>query len=679
MSAILGLFNFDGRREPASVVREMLSRMHRRGDERSAVWSEDGAVLAVSRYAWESEPGFAGSAMVVREGDCLVAADASIYYQDDLRRRLGAAGAAVSGDTPSHLILAAYRAWGERCAEELEGDFAFVIWDRRRSRVICGRDHSGMRPLYYADLGETLIVASTMGALIAHPRCPEDLDLANVALDAAGLIFAGTTATCYRAVQALPAGATGTRTSQGGTRVSYWWDPQVPSSPRRASFDSAAQELRSILGDAVEQRLHPEQSSTLWLSGGWDSSAIFGTGQQRLGARGDLLRAVSASYPAGDSARENELIQAIADHWKTSVHWMDGSALPLMDVSAPFARQRDEPYTFAFESLMRHLARATRETDSHVALNGNGGNFLFESSPVFLADLLAGGRLPTLLREWRAMNVKRERIRYFFKWAVQPLLPLGLLSGIGVLRGRHLHGTYERPLPSWLRPEFVSRHGLAERARRATPHASRGSRSGHELHWFMTHPVFPRLNAFTSGYPLEGGVELRAPLYDRRVIRFAAAGPWSERFSGGASKRLLRHAMRGLLPESVLADRPKRTGTLASYFARSLNALLPSLERLFDQPVVAELGIVDPVALRQDLETYRRGRGHLYLREQLLSLAHVESWLRAREDLGASRPISHMPAAPLKRAHNRGTAESVVPVSGTSRQPSIRRQYVQEA
>ena len=80
-----------------------------------------------------------------------------------------------------------------------------------------------------------------------------------------------------------------------------------------------------------------------------------------------------------------------------------------------------------------------------------------------------------------------------------------------------------------------------------------------------------------STFAREEGVEIRSPLYDRRVIEFALTRPREERSSGVETKKLLRASMRGLLPDSILATRTKRTGVTGGYFGRSMREHLPAM------------------------------------------------------------------------------------------------------
>jgi asparagine synthase (glutamine-hydrolysing) len=636
VSGIAGVFGSRADADVRRVASAVLGAV-RRGSARSEVWSDAAVALGVARYDWELADGWSGRALVVSDGDLAVAADASIYYRQELRRALHDAGVRVTGETPSHLILAAYRAWGDRCAERLEGDYAFVVWDAAAERALCARDLGGKRPLYYAAVGAGLTAASAIGGALAHPGCPHDLDLVALANDAAGL-FAVEAATCYRAVRALPAGCTMTWRA-GEVHVRRHWSPPPVVEAHGFGFDEAAEELRSILGHAVEERLAPGGPTSVWLSGGWDSTAVFASGERVLRERrtGAHLQAVSMSFPPGDPGREDELIHDVAAHWGSPVRWLDIRGVPLLDCPEERAAGRDEPFAHAFEMMNRALAAGSRTAGSRVAFDGVGGDQLFQVSEVYLADLLRAGRWPTLAREWRGKGLSGRGPRTFFRWAVQPLLPHPLLDAAAFLRGgRPLRGYLERTPPSWIDRRFAAEHRLAARERRAAP--ARGGRrpSAYETHWFLSYPYFPRAFAAVAGFALEEGVELRSPLYDRRVIEFALTRPRAERSQGPETKRLLRAAMAGLLPAHVLAPRRRRTGVTGGYLARSLRReQAASLDAVFGSSMLlAELGIINAPELRRNWCTYlQQGGGGLGV--ALFLTFQVELWLRAR--LGGGR------------------------------------------
>ena len=143
MSGIFGAFYRDGE-VPSGALTGPTACLAARGADAREVVVLGPVALAVCRYDWELEDDFAGPVMVVDEGDLVVAADASLYYRRGLERALASRGVCPTGKAPSHLVLAAYRAWGDQFAARLDGDFAFVLFDRREQRLLAARDFAGV-------------------------------------------------------------------------------------------------------------------------------------------------------------------------------------------------------------------------------------------------------------------------------------------------------------------------------------------------------------------------------------------------------------------------------------------------------------------------------------------------------------------------------------------------------
>jgi asparagine synthase (glutamine-hydrolysing) len=649
VSAVLGVFATDGRTLSEPAVHRMMGAMRARGADRSALWRGEGALLAVQRHAWEMDADFAGDVLVLVDDDLVVAADASIYYRTDLRRAVERRGVALTGETASHYVLAAYRAWGEECAAHLEGDFAFIVWNRKTQRVCAARDYGGKRTLFYAQIGGTLVLASTVGGVLAHPECSNEINLTAVAETAAGM-FAASHETCYRAIQGVPAGCTLVRRGTSRADLLRHWSPP-PMEPRTdLSFDDAADTLQALLRTAAAERMATRGASSVWMSGGWDSPAVFAAGQAELRETGDSARSllpVSMSYPPGDPGREDELIQVIADYWKTPVQWVDIRDVPFFERVEEGAAVRDEPFAHPFEMWNRSLARGSRAVGAHVAFEGVGGDQLFQVSEVYLADLFRAGRWLELKREWEAKGLRGSGFREFFAWAIQPVLPRPALSLAALLRGgRPLVGYLERRPPSWLDREFVRRNNLEERERAFTPRRGRGTCVAYETEWYLAHPYFPLVFGCVASFALEEGVEMRSPLYDRRVIEFALTRPREERSAGRETKRLLRRAVRDLLPAEVLAPRPVKTGLTSGYFDRSMRAQFPALcDKMLRSSTLVDAGIIDAEEFRRSLTAYMRRATGDQVGPNLYFTLQAEFWLRARMR-PASEAAGELPVEP---------------------------------
>jgi hypothetical protein len=237
MTAIVGVFERPA--DADAVARRVLDAMRRRGADDAAVWANGAGCLGVARWAWEGGAGLAGRAAVVREGALTVVADASLYYRRDLVAALRDAGETPGGPGAGHYILAAYRAWGERCAERWRATSPSCSGTAGRAARSPRATSAASAPLLRRG-------GPRPARRLDHRRrragCPTPpaLDLATVAADAAGL-FAADAATCYEGVCRLGAGYTLVYAA-GATRVTRHWTPpsarwrsRRPSTTRRRS------------------------------------------------------------------------------------------------------------------------------------------------------------------------------------------------------------------------------------------------------------------------------------------------------------------------------------------------------------------------------------------------------------------------------------------------------------
>lgn len=608
------------------------------GRERSAVWLGDGAALGCRREPWQAAGGLGGPTLVAERGSVIVAADAALYYRAELRRAIAERGAETSSDDPAELIAAAYDALGDGFVAALEGDFAFVLWDDARRRLIAARDLGGRRPLYYAALGDTLVVASSVAGVLAHPRCAGALNLESLAETAAGLIGA-TAESCYRGVHRIDAAHALDHTAGGAVRVARHWEMPTFERPDARSFDDAASELRERLERAVGERLAPGGPTAVFMSGGWDSPPIFAAGRSALrggAGQGGAVIPVSMSYPAGDPGREDEAIDAIAAHWGERPRWRDVGTVGLFGDAAGRAARRDEPLSHVYELWNRSLMEGARDAGARVALDGIGGDGLFQLSPVYLADLFARGRWATLAREWRGGPLRGSGSRALARWAVLPAIPPWLRPAVAWLRGGPpVRGYLDRAPPPWVRgaavPAALAARGVTTLRRRPGE-----SRAALESRWHFESPWAPGLLGALARVAAEYQLEPRSPYYDRRVIALAASRPRSERRAGPETKRLLRAAMHGLLPADTLAARAGRTGVTSGYFARAVRAELPAIVAAELRTVaLADLGVVDADALRRAAAAVARDPASP-LAVPLWFTLETEWWVRAHGN-GAAR------------------------------------------
>lgn len=531
-------------------------------------------------------------------GPWQVVADATLYYRDDLRARLRSGGNAspvptTAPEGPGHeaaaLIASALEAQGPAAIAWLEGDFAFIAWHRITGEIIAARDFAGRRPLHYASVPDGLVLSSDAAQLLAEPDVEHRLNIARVAAVAAGLWCHGNS-TAYAAIQELPAGSMLQWTAGRAPRLERFWEPPQHIATRRAALEPAADELRALLDDAVRERLATPGRSAVSLSGGWDSTAVYGTA---MALQADV-HAVSVSYPAGDPGREDEFIRDVASFWQVSPDFIDVDDIPLAHDWRAEAAQRSLPFAHAYEQWNRAIAARARAAGATVLLDGVGGDQLFQCSDAFLSDLVRGG-------QWLEAIAQVRRTDGGFDWmrlrqsGLAPLLPSAWRRASARRHGRFFKADYlERLPPRWFRHDSLRDLALLEHERRARPPQRVRNAVLAEGHAYLEFAYFPRIYAMLNGFSADAGLEQRSPLLDQRLVRFALQRPWSDRVDRGETKRLLRRAMRGRLPDRVLAARPHRTGTTEGYFLRKLRAhAWPEAQTHFRNLRLADLRLVD--------------------------------------------------------------------------------------
>ena len=176
MSGIVGIFNLDGAPIDRGLLHEMTHFMTFRGPDAQEMWADKSigfghALLRTTEESAREHQPF------TLDGNIWIVADARVDAQADLINKLTARGEYVAREvTDVELLLRAYRRWGEQCVEHLLGDFAFAIWDGPRHRLFCARDHLGVKPLFYAHLGATVIFSNTLDCIRHHPAVSDKLN-----------------------------------------------------------------------------------------------------------------------------------------------------------------------------------------------------------------------------------------------------------------------------------------------------------------------------------------------------------------------------------------------------------------------------------------------------------------------------------------------------------------------
>ncbi len=551
--------------------RELRLALRLRGEELIETHDAEGLGIIAVRNRWEKSlhPG----PMIAHEGLIAVVADASLYYVDELRARLGAT-ALRPATSAAELILRAYLKYGARCAEFVEGDFAYAIVDGRSHALHLARDPFGSRGVWYGTAPDGWAAGSTPDAV--------RMIVGDQGIDRHELIrrlsfWTGRGASSvWRGVAELPAGHT-VVLGDRGTPASRYWRPRTQSDVARLSLPEAAEALRGVLGQAVDERLAPGLTAVA-MSGGRDSTAVVGSlasyrGPAVLAKRVHLI---SFAYPADDPGNEDEWVNAVAASYGMPVDWVPTESIPLIIDAPPDRLRRVDPEPHPYEGQNQALAAAAKAAGASVLLNGHGGDNIFAATPMWPADLLRQGRWVRFVRELRMRRqpLWRSSRDYYLRVAA----PEAMLRVAERWRGKSL---LDRPwiLPRvpWLRLDDAAWQALEEENRLLyfeDPWAGWASTSRAQRRWALVFSSFARTNAALTAICWSQGVELRMPIFDRRVVDFAWSREAQDLCGVREHKLLLTQSMQGVLPDAVTAPRTRRTGTADGYSFRHFRRFL---------------------------------------------------------------------------------------------------------
>src|SRR5450755_4471772 len=166
MSGIVGIVHFDGAPVDRLLLGQMTGFMAFRGSDAQEIWSEGKVGFGHSLLKTTDESEHERQPFTL-DGQVWIVADARVDARRELIPQLQAHGHEnLSPDaTDVELILRAYQTWGENCVERLLGDFAFAVWDGKQQRLFCARDQMGVKPFFYAQIGQKLIFSSSLDCI----------------------------------------------------------------------------------------------------------------------------------------------------------------------------------------------------------------------------------------------------------------------------------------------------------------------------------------------------------------------------------------------------------------------------------------------------------------------------------------------------------------------------------
>jgi asparagine synthase (glutamine-hydrolysing) len=630
-------------------VRRMADSIAYRGPDDSGVEAVDPRVVLGHRRLSILDLSPAGhQPMVSASGRSWVVFNGEIYNFREVREELLALGHRFRSESDTEMILEAHARWGIDAVRRFRGMFAFALWDADQRQLHLCRDRFGVKPLYFARCGDTLVFASEMRAIYAARLVPHEVDPQSLA-EFVQFGYYAADASILKAVRAVPPGTVITFDEKLASRVSTYWSTSdvfngeatraLRAELRGLDEKSVLDRLEDELTTAFRYRMVADVPVGLFLSGGIDSSIVATVLARRAGVK---LRTFTIGYGAESEFDETVHAREVANRLGAEHTEHIVSEQDALDVALRLPEIADEPIgdsslipTFLVSQMARRHVTVALSADGADELFGGYARYSVcgrfvrrQGTPLrwlyaLSADLL--GALPQgfVSRMYAATRGKgggfagiNDKIRKFRR-----------MSG-----ARVPYKAYEAAISEWA-PEDASRllvtGASSERAARSFAFGAGLDPEDSFMHFDSVRYLPGDLLTKVDRASMAVSLEAREPFLDHELARFGIAMPIEWKLREGRNKYALRRILARHLPNEIF-ERPKKgfSAPVGQWLRGPLKTLL---QDELSPARVRQAGLLDADAVQRALGEFLAGGGRtspagIWFLLQIQQWAH--RWMR---------------------------------------------------
>ncbi len=591
MCGITGISNYHGIGEAEAVIHAMNDSLRYRGPDDDGFFIDDDVAFGHRRLAVIS-PETGHQPIFNEDGTVVAILNGEIYNHLELRRELEKKCHRFTTESDTETLVHLYEEFDDSFVSHLQGMFAFAIYDRRNHHLLLARDRLGQKPLFYFMSNDTLVFASELSGLLAHPAMEKELDMTAIS-DYLSLLYIPEPKTVYRHVHRLPPGCTMTFSLDSPRPVIQpYWQLDFSHKTHQNNFQDVAKQLRGLVKNAIRKRMLADVPLGVFLSGGLDSAIVTAVAAKIRASEGIDAYTIGFADAAYDERSEARVTAAVISrlpgvnlrHHELEVTPGD------FDVLQKLIRHFGQPFADASMLPTFLLSKFTR-TDLTVALSGDGADEIFGGYERYIAMRMFHSlrRLPSPTQYmYKALAAilpdsgERTfcgRLRRFFRLLSQPkanayfsLLdrcPTPIRHKIFGPRLREFSNNCALPFDEF--EKTLTAKDLTERC------------SELDIHTYLPGDVLTKVDIASMACSLE----VRSPFLDHELVEFAAALPWDFKLHGNDRKHILKAAFADVLPMDVLNRRKRGFGVPIAAWLRT-TWRKQAEEALFDGPLISE-------------------------------------------------------------------------------------------
>ena len=526
MCSICGLVDFSKREKVSKdIVLKMGSVMAHRGPDQKDIYADENAVFQHNRLAViDIENGLQPMTRVFDGKEYTIVYNGEIYNMKELATELQKYGVTFTTRCDTEIVLYTYIIFKEKCAEKLNGIFAFAILDKDDKKVYIARDRFGIKPLFYTQLGTTFLFASEVKALLEHPDVKPQVDkyglwqllyLSPVRLNGISI---------FKDIYEIKPAHHAVLSADDFKISQYWAFKAAQFSENR---ETAIEHTRDLLIDAIKRQLVSDAPLCTFLSGGLDSSVITAVAAKEYKRNDMVLSTYSFEYEGNKENFKSNLFQPqgddeyailLAKYLKTNHTILTAPTEEVATALLDATVARDMPGQADIDSSLLYYCKKVKEKHT-VAISGECSDEIFGGYPWF----------------YREEMLKKA----FFPWIHDPFMRINLFDD-NIVKAKegfeYLSNAYTESLSEC--PILDSDSSSMIQSRKAV--------------WLSVNYFMTSLLERKDRMSMASGVEVRVPFADHRIMEYVFNVPWEIRFEGNVEKALLRNAMKDYLPSEIL-------------------------------------------------------------------------------------------------------------------------------
>lgn len=620
MCGIGGMYRFDNTKPDKKILQKMSSAIAHRGPDGSGIHISRNVGLVHRRLAIIDPSSRGKQPMTTKEATLWITFNGEIFNYREIRRKLERSGYRFKTHTDTETILHGYDFWGENVVHELTGQFAFCIWDVKKSKLFLARDHTGIIPLYYFFNKRAFLFSSEIKGLIASGLL--GLDLNPEAIHHYLSMFTiPSPLTILKDAHSLLSGHTLSVDFKGIRTKKYWEVPIGTWSQNTITIPEAKKKLSELLVESVVNATVSDVPIGAFLSGGIDSSTIVGIMATHTKSK---IKTYSLWAEGGDAYDERKYAKLIAEKYHTDHTEFTVSEDEIIQELPKVIYYLDQPNGGSLETYF--ISKLTAQSVK-VALSGLGGDELFAG---YHKDLHSIKELSAVYR-----TVPAPLRRVFLKLFRSLPVSLDLKKTASVAdRLLGLSSTAQKYMFLYFAYQEYEKKALyseefASRIENANTENYFGSFFNQvsgmsdidqlyyvDLQTYTRDDLLENMNMMSMAHALE----TRVPFLNPELIKFAASVPPAWKLGGNITKKILKDVARKWIPKEIIEH--KKTGFALPRVVYMNGKLKKHIYAVLSKESITKRGIFNAAYVSEELNRFYHPQS-----SKMLWSEHMRIWI----------------------------------------------------